>query len=59
VPVAAALNVTLHEFFPEEAATERSAPGGEGGEPTGGKPEPVASPSGPEIAPPTSPASAS
>ena len=66
VPVAAALNVTLHELFPEETSTERSAPDREGGEPFGGRAEPfggrakpTTSPSEPEIAPPSSPASAS
>jgi predicted PurR-regulated permease PerM len=66
VPVAAALNVTLHELFPEETSTERSAPDRERGEPMGGSAEPmggsaepIASSSEPEMAPPSSPASAS
>jgi hypothetical protein len=73
VPDAAALNVTLHELFPEETSTERSAPDRERGEPMagraeppggssepmGGISEPIASTSEPDLAPPSSPASAS
>lgn len=73
VPVAAALNVTLHELFPEETSTERSAPDRERGEPMAGRAEPpggssepigsssepIAPTSEPQLAPPSSPASAS
>jgi predicted PurR-regulated permease PerM len=63
VPVAAALNVTLQELFPDEMVTEGGVPGERGGEPASGRPgpssaaspsEPGASPPEPEIVPPSS-----